>query len=114
MFPSIIRESPLLSASIAAVAAILLCVFASAMVSHWRNRRNTGTIRREPVLDRRHPLGVVQYSVSYVTLNDVTKGGDGGIVARKSAGASANFTGHSTIDQTVSEQSPEPPPPTPP
>jgi hypothetical protein len=54
MFGSFIRESPLLSAIIAAVAAILVSVFASAMVSGWRNRRNTAMIRREPVLDRRH------------------------------------------------------------
>lgn len=59
-------------------------------------------------------LGVAQFNVTSVTLNDVTKGGSGGIVAGKSAAASPVFAGHSTIDQTVSEQSPEPPPPTPP
>jgi hypothetical protein len=59
-------------------------------------------------------LGMVQFNVSSVTLNDVAKGGSGGIVAGKTSSGSANFTGHSTIDQTISEQSPEPPPPTPP
>lgn len=59
-------------------------------------------------------LGAVEFNVTSVTLNDVAKGGDGGIVIGKSGGAAANFTGKSTIDQTVVEQSPEPPPPAPP
>ena len=59
-------------------------------------------------------LGVVQYNVTSVTLNDVAKGGSGGIVAGKTAAAATTFAGHSTIDQTISEQSPEPPPPAPP
>lgn len=59
-------------------------------------------------------LGAVQFNVTSVTLNDVAKGGSGALVIGKSQGETAKFTGKSTIDQTVVEQSPEPPPPAPP
>ena len=59
-------------------------------------------------------LGTVQFNVTSVTLNDVAKGGNGALVIGKSPGETAKFTGKSTIDQTVVEQSPEPPPPAPP
>lgn len=57
---------------------------------------------------------MVQYNATSVTLNDITKGGSGGIAVGKGPPAPAKFTGQSTIDQTVSEQSPEPAPPPPP
>lgn len=56
-------------------------------------------------------VGLSQFNVTSVTLNDVAKGGDGSIVAGKSASEAAKFSGQSTIDQTLAEQSPEPPPP---
>jgi hypothetical protein len=56
-------------------------------------------------------IGVSQFNVTSVTLNDVAKGGDGSIVAGKSASEAGKFSGQSTIDQTIAEQSPEPPPP---
>ncbi|MEP0320800.1 FecR family protein [Bauldia litoralis] len=59
-------------------------------------------------------LGAVEFNVSSVTLNDVAKGGSGGIVVGRTKGDSAKFNGKSTIDRTIIEQSPEPPPPPPP
>jgi FecR protein len=56
-------------------------------------------------------LGTVQFNVTSVTLNDVARGGSGALVIGKSPGEAAKFTGKSTIDQTLVEQSPEPPPP---
>lgn len=59
-------------------------------------------------------LGTVQFDVTSVSLNDVAKGGSGGVVIGKRAGSAAKFNGKSTVDQTVVEQSPAPPPPAPP
>lgn len=56
-------------------------------------------------------LGAVEFDARSVTLNDVAKGGSGNIVTGKSGNNGAKFTGRSTIEQTVLEQSPEPPPP---
>ncbi len=50
---SIIRESPLLYGTIAAVAAVLVFLVVSALFSSWRNRRKTTLVRREPVFDPR-------------------------------------------------------------
>ncbi len=59
-------------------------------------------------------LGAVEFNVTSVTLNDVAKGGSGGITVGKGASAVEKFHGKETIDQTIVEQSPEPPPPAPP
>jgi hypothetical protein len=59
-------------------------------------------------------LGSARFDAKSVTLNDVAKGGKGGIVAGKSANNTTNFAGQSTVDQVESEQSPEPAPPAPP
>jgi hypothetical protein len=59
-------------------------------------------------------LGATQFDVTSVRLNDVTRGGDGSIVAGPSGqNAAASFQGQDTVDQVLSEQQPEPPPPTP-
>ena len=59
-------------------------------------------------------LGAVRFNVTSVTLNDVAKGGNGSVVVGKDAGKAARFSAQSTVDQTILEQSPEPPPPAPP
>ncbi|MCB1497263.1 MAG: FecR domain-containing protein [Bauldia sp.] len=59
-------------------------------------------------------VGAIEFNVTSVSLNDVAKGGSGGIVMRKGANQAAKFNGKGTIDQTIREQSPEPPPPPPP
>ncbi|HET7715086.1 MAG TPA: FecR domain-containing protein [Bauldia sp.] len=59
-------------------------------------------------------LGAVRFNAASVTLNDVAKGGDGGIVAGREGPKSARFSAQSTVDQTILEQTPEPPAPPPP
>ena len=59
-------------------------------------------------------LGAVRFNVSSVTLNDVAKGGKGAIVVGREGGKAARFSAQSTVDQTILEQTPEPPPPAPP
>ena len=60
-------------------------------------------------------LGASQpFSVTSVTLNDVSRGRDGAIVKAVGNKTTATFTGQGTISQTIAEQSPEPPPPAPP
>jgi hypothetical protein len=54
------------------------------------------------------------FDVTAVKLNDVPKGGDAGIVAGKTANVETNFVGQEAIDQTITEQAPEPLPPPPP
>jgi hypothetical protein len=59
-------------------------------------------------------LGASQFDVTSVRLNDVTRGGDGSIVAGPSGqNAAASFQGQDTIDQVLTEQAPEPPAPSP-
>lgn len=59
-------------------------------------------------------LGAVRFDAASVTLNDVTKGGSGRIVAGKESNRAAKFSAQQTIDQTIQEQAPEPAPPPPP
>jgi hypothetical protein len=62
-------------------------------------------------------IGATQpFSVTSVKLNDVARGGDAGIVAGKTTSATTTFQGQGAIDQTITEQAPEPtsPSPTPP
>lgn len=59
-------------------------------------------------------LGAVRFNAASVTLNAVTKGGNGSIVAGKESNRAARFTSQQTIDQTIQEQAPEPSPPAPP
>jgi len=60
-------------------------------------------------------LGAVRFNVSSVNVNDVGKGGKGSVVAGKKDGnKTTRFSAQSTIDQTILEQTPEPPPPAPP
>ncbi|WP_421726157.1 FecR family protein [Bauldia sp.] len=58
--------------------------------------------------------GAVEFNVTSVTLNDVAKGGDGGIVAGRKANQTGRTTARSAFDDTILEQTPEPPPPAPP
>ena len=60
-------------------------------------------------------LGAVRFNVTSVTLNDVAKGGKGSpSSSARRAGRPARFSAQSTVDQTILEQTPEPPPPAPP
>ena len=59
-------------------------------------------------------LGAVRFDAASVTLSDVTKGGNGSIVAGKQANRAARFNAQQTIDQTIQQQAPEPSPPAPP
>jgi hypothetical protein len=59
-------------------------------------------------------LGAGLVDAASVTLNDVTKGGSGRIVAGKESNRAAKFSAQQTIDQTIQEQAPEPAPPPPP
>src|SRR5690606_29607686 len=59
-------------------------------------------------------LGSVRFNAASVTLNDVTRGGNGSVVAGKESSRSAKFTSQQIIDQTIQEQAPEPSPPPPP
>ena len=58
MFESIIRESPVLYGTIAAVVAAFIFLVVSALFSSWRSRRKTAPVRREPVFDRRRVASV--------------------------------------------------------
>lgn len=58
-------------------------------------------------------LGAVRFDAASVTLNDVTRGGKGSVVAGKRSNR-ASFTAQQTIDQTIQQQAPEPAPPAPP
>jgi hypothetical protein len=62
-------------------------------------------------------IGATQpFDVTSVRLNDVARGGDAGITAGKTTSATTTFQGQGAIDQTITEQQPEPtaPSPTPP
>lgn len=59
-------------------------------------------------------LGAVRFSVASVNVNDVAKGGKGSVVTGKQANRTTGFAAQSTVDQTILEQTPEPPPPAPP
>ena len=58
-------------------------------------------------------LGSVRFNAASVTLNDVTRGGSGNVVAGKQ-GNSGRFTSLQINDQTIQAQAPEPAPPPPP
>jgi hypothetical protein len=60
-------------------------------------------------------LATQSFDVRSVTLNDVTRGGDGNITpAEGDPSNQAKFAGQSTVGQTIAEQVPEPVPPPPP
>jgi len=59
-------------------------------------------------------LGSVRFNVGSVNVNDVAKGGKGGVVTGRQSNKTNGFTGQGTVDQTIQEQTPEPPPPAPP
>lgn len=59
-------------------------------------------------------LGAVRFNVSSVNVNDVAKGGKGSVVVGRQSNKATGFSAQSTVDQTIQEQTPEPPPPAPP
>lgn len=60
-------------------------------------------------------LGASQpFSVTSVTLGDAVRGGGGGVIAGLGNKSTTSFAGQNTVNQTVAEQTPEPPPPAPP
>lgn len=60
-------------------------------------------------------LGAVRFNVGSVNLNDVAKGGGkGSVVVGRQSNKTTGFSAQSTVDQTILEQTPEPPPPAPP
>jgi hypothetical protein len=59
-------------------------------------------------------IGATQpFDVTSVRLNDVARGGDAGITAGKSTSVTTTFSGQGSIDQTITEQQPEPTAPSP-
>ena len=54
-------------------------------------------------------LGAVRFDVKSVNVNDVAKGGNGSVQVGRNANKPAGFAGQSTVDQTILEQTPEPP-----
>jgi hypothetical protein len=93
----------------------VVCMIGTCTVTNLRNSQNLQLKISQAV--EISALAAASFDVKSVTLNDVTKGGDGNIIPGQGDGTSqAKFSGQGTLDETIARQQPEPvalPPPAP-